>query len=115
MDNKCSMSFHNGICDPECDNEDNLYDGYDCAAELASCRPSDDENCRRSFGNGVCDSECDSASCVWDGGDCIDRPLTFADDVVVLTLAKWYESSSKVVDVKALGRALSQLLRTIIV
>ncbi len=38
----------------------------------------------------------------------------FAEDVVVLTLAKWYETSGKVVDVKALGRALSLLLRTIV-
>ena len=114
LENKCSLSFINGLCDPECDNEENLFDGYDCSTEIAECRPSYDRNCRRSYADGVCDVECDSASCAWDGGDCIDRPLTLADDVIVLTLAKWYETSGKVVDVKALGRSLSLLLRTIV-
>ena len=114
LDNKCSLSFNNGRCDPECDNEENLFDGYDCSTDIDECRLSHDDNCRRSYADGVCDVECDSASCAWDGGDCIDKPLTLAHDVIVVTLAKWYETSGKVVDVKALGRSLSLLLRTIV-
>jgi len=114
LNNKCYLSYKNGICDPECDNEENLYDGFDCAADIRTPDPKEDENCHRNFANGVCDPECDDSSSAWDGGDCIDRPLTFADDVVVLTLARWYETSGKVIDVKALGRELSLLLRTIV-
>lgn len=107
-------SFGNGVCDPECDSEDALYDGFDCEPATAECGPSGDRQCRNIFANGVCDMECDSPGCVWDGGDCISKPLDFARDIVVLTLAKWYQLAGKPIDVKELGRMLSKLLHTLV-
>ena len=110
----CTRSFWNGVCDPRCDFADNFYDGFDCSPDTTECPSDVDETCRAIFANGVCDEKCNSVGCAWDGGDCIDKPLIFADDTIVLTLPPWYQYSTKLVDIKQLGRALSKLLRTIV-
>jgi len=108
-DNKCSGVYNNGVCDPECDNERHLYDGGDCAR----APPCDQEAyCATRFSDGVCDKLCNSARCLWDGGDCNTGRRRFANDTVVLTLARTEVTST--LNTKEMARSFSALFNTVV-
>ena len=112
----CASSFWNGVCDLECDDQRNLFDGFECVDRLEPCNSAYDGYCASRFQNGNCDPNCNNAECGWDGGDCIATPLKFADDTLVLFLGVtgWQHGSTGAVELKELGRSLSRLLRTIV-
>ena len=108
-DNKCSGVYNNGVCDPECDNERHLYDGGDCGR----APPCDQEAyCATRFSDGVCDKLCNSARCLWDGGDCNTGRRHFANDTVVLTLARTEVTST--LNTKEMARSFSALFNTVV-
>ncbi|CAM4564566.1 unnamed protein product, partial [Lepidochelys kempii] len=61
--------FRDGRCQPPCDSEACLFDGYDCRPP-ATCSPAYARYCHDHFANGHCDRGCLSPQCGWDGGDC---------------------------------------------
>lgn len=107
-DGFCTRSFWDGVCQLDCDSEKHLFDGSDCTTRLPRC--SSEDYCRQRFANGFCDKECDNPSCGWDGGDCITTKLKVVDDTVVLFLTKRHAT----VNLRAVGRALTTLLQTIV-
>lgn len=66
----CWNVFNDSKCDPQCDTEECLYDGFDCARNLGPCNPHYDLYCSLVYANGVCNHGCDTAACNWDGLDC---------------------------------------------
>lgn len=118
IEGRCSRLFWDDLCDTTCDDENHLYDGYDCTQEQYICDTQYDEQCRHRFGDGVCDRQCNTPGCAWDGGDCVDQPLKFAEDVIMLSVARWYQSTTYGTlskdQSRRLARTLSQLLRTVV-
>ncbi|KAI0243032.1 hypothetical protein LSAT2_009086 [Lamellibrachia satsuma] len=84
--NYCSRFFNNGACDAACDSERHLYDGIHDCARAPLC--NQEAYCTTRFSDGVCDKSCNSEACLWDGGDCNGDRRRFANDTVVLTLAR---------------------------
>ncbi|XP_072844714.2 neurogenic locus notch homolog protein 4 [Pogona vitticeps] len=69
----CRMAFRDDRCQTHCNNEDCLYDGFDCIQQK-ECKSSYARYCRDRFSDGHCDQGCNTASCGWDGGDCLPYP-----------------------------------------
>lgn len=51
-----------------CNNQECLFDGFDCDNIPEQCPKGD--YCNAHYGNGQCDRECNIIGCGWDGGDC---------------------------------------------
>jgi len=87
----CLSLFGDGHCDSDCDNEEALFDGFDCISSAAAAAAgmmsecdgvtsqskaaSRRPQCSAVYADGTCDDDCDSAACLWDGGDCIGTAL----------------------------------------
>lgn len=63
----CRSLSTNGKCDEECNNENCLFDLFDCNHVATDRCP---EHCIQSWGDGLCQSECSAAECGYDGADC---------------------------------------------
>ena len=106
----CSHFFNNGACDAACDSERHLYDGIHDCARAPLC--DQEAYCTSRFSDGVCDKSCNSEACLWDGGDCNGDRRRFANDTVVLTLARTQVTST--ISMKELARSLSSLFNTVV-
>eukprot|EP00128_Syssomonas_multiformis_P014975 Colp12_sorted_trinity150504_noHs@21581 len=76
--NLCNyLDIGNRVCNPECNNVECGWDGYDCDSNQPTkyycpcgCLITA-PNCDWSkLGDGVCNSECNFSECYFDGGDC---------------------------------------------
>ena len=108
----CFNTFRNGVCDRRCDNEEGMYDGFDCVPPVRDCSPIFNSYCTKHFDNSRCDPRCNSAGCSWDGGDCVTKGRGYVKGTVVLMVAHKPEALKKVL-VQFL-RSMSKLLRTIV-
>ena len=112
---ECAGAFWNGRCDRHCDNEADLYDGFDCdPARRARCEAAAEVFCARRYADGTCNRRCDSAGCAWDGGDCIIEPRRFATNMIVLTPTRQHMLATTTANITRLKRSLSQLLRAVV-
>lgn len=107
---RCYELFNNSKCNKECNNEDCLYDGFDCLNEQNECNPFYEKYCRQHFANGHCDKGCNTAECDWDGGDCDSDNKDTAKGVLILILLIPPEEFPNVR--ATLLRELIRLLRT---
>lgn len=60
--------FKDGKCNQECNNQNCLYDGFDCQGPVGSCLY--EQYCLMNYNNGHCDNGCNMVECDWDGLDC---------------------------------------------
>uniref|UniRef100_A0AAY4E0N6 Notch receptor 2 n=1 Tax=Denticeps clupeoides TaxID=299321 RepID=A0AAY4E0N6_9TELE len=69
---QCEQMSRDGVCDPQCKNQECLWDGGDCSLHWPDpwkyC--SVGLNCWDLFHNGHCDPECDNPGCLFDGFEC---------------------------------------------
>lgn len=69
---QCEQTAGDGVCDPQCKNQECSWDGGDCSLHW----PKPWENCTANvhcwdlFGNERCDPECDNAGCLFDNFEC---------------------------------------------
>ncbi|VDN44125.1 unnamed protein product [Gongylonema pulchrum] len=69
-----------------CNNQECLFDGFDCDSAQEQCQKSD--YCTGHYGNENCDPECNVIGCGWDGGDCdsADTHSSLAGNIIVILL-----------------------------
>ena len=85
----CRKVFKNGICDPQCNNQNCLYDGFDCEGEMKRCNTFYEKYCQEHYANGYCDQGCNSSECEWDGLDCDTSPKQLArGTLIIIVLVK---------------------------
>jgi len=78
--------FNDSKCDPQCNLEECLYDGFDCVRDLPACNPLYDTYCSLHYANGVCNQGCNTASCNWDGLDCDNENKKLATGYLVIVV-----------------------------
>lgn len=104
--------FNDSKCDAQCDTEECLYDGFDCARLLPPCNPIYDTFCSTHYANGQCDQGCNTAACNWDGLDCdnAEKKLALGTLVIVVGVTPdvFYNMSNEFL------RKLGNLLRAVI-
>ncbi|KTF92353.1 hypothetical protein cypCar_00008339 [Cyprinus carpio] len=94
----CWDLFHNGHCDPECDNAGCLFDRYD-------------RYCADHYANGHCNQGCNTEACGWDGLDCAtDTPPKLAEGTLVIVVL--LQPEELLGDLKGFLRSLGTLLHT---
>ena len=72
----CRRQFADGYDHSECNNEENLFDGFDnIRGKLKDCSPFFNTICTQEISNGICDPQCNNSECIWDGLDCINTTL----------------------------------------
>lgn len=109
----CRNVFNDSKCDPQCDSEECLYDGFDCVRSLPACNPHYDTYCSIVYADGVCNKGCNTAACNWDGLDCDqdNKKLALGTLVIVVgvTPEEFYNMSNEFL------RKLGHLLRAVLV
>ena len=113
---ECFASFGNGVCDPQCNKRECVFDGMDCTRqETSTCNPLYDEYCLANYANGFCDQGCNNRECGWDGLDCVDNKTHAAaalPGTVTITMDKrvdYIELSARQ-DLAKIQRYLSSLV-----
>ena len=108
----CRKVFKNGICDPQCNNQNCLYDGFDCEGEMKRCNTFYEKYCQEHYANGYCDQGCNSSECEWDGLDCDTSPKQLArGTLIIIVLVKPEEFRSKA---NEFLRQLGHLMRAVL-
>lgn len=104
----------NGICDPQCNSKECLFDGRDCEPSFKQCNPVDNNFCERHYNDGSCDQGCNNAECDWDGMDCETNPPLLISGVMSIVVRNMDVQSllnNKAAFLRYLGHQLRTTLR----